>query len=72
MFYIFSCRYNSRTIQYIKFKFSTLLSYTKTTKCVKFQGVGCTGVKVGIFRISPIASLVLEKKLFEVVYICYF
>ena len=57
MFYIFSCCYNSRTIQYIKFKFEALLSYTKTIKCVKFQGVWCTGVRVGVFRISPIASL---------------
>ena len=54
MFYIFSCCYNSRTIQYIKFKFEALLSYTKTTKCVEFQGVWCTGVRVGVFRISPI------------------
>ena len=57
MFYIFSCCYNTRTIQYIKFKFEALLSYTKTTKCVKFQGVWCTGVRVGIFRISPIHPL---------------
>ena len=57
MFYIFSCCYNLRTIQYIKFKFEALLSYTKTTKCVKFQGVWCTGVRVGVFRISPIVVL---------------
>ena len=55
MFYIFSCCYNSRTIQYIKFKFKALLSYTKATKYVKFQDVWCTGVRVGVFRISPIA-----------------
>ena len=53
MFYIFSCGYNSRTIQYIKLKFEALLRYTKTIKCVKFQGVWCRGFKVGIFRISP-------------------
>ena len=40
----------------MKFKFEALLSYTKTTKCMKFQGVWCTGVIVGIFRISPIAG----------------
>ena len=38
----------------MNFKFKALLSYTKTTKCVKFQGVWCTGVTVGVFRISPI------------------
>ena len=54
MFYVFSCCYNSRTIQYIEFKFEALLSYTKATKNVKFQCVWCTGVRVGIFRISPI------------------
>ena len=54
MFYLFSCCYNSRIIQYMNFKFQALLSYTKTTKCVKFQGVWCTGVRVGVFRISPI------------------
>ena len=54
MFYLFSCCYNSRTIQYMNFKFEALLSYTKTTKCVKVQGVWCRGVRVGVFRISPI------------------
>ena len=58
MFYIFSCCYNSRTIRYIKFKFEALLSYTKTTKYVKFQCVWCTGARVGIFRISPIETTI--------------
>ena len=58
MFDIFSCCYNSRTIQYIKFKFEALLSYTKATKYVKFQDVWCTGVRVGVFRISPIWMIV--------------
>ena len=60
MLYIFSCCYNSSTIQYIKFKFKALLNYTKTIKCVKFQGVWCTGVRVGNFRISPIVKLSLS------------
>ena len=41
----------------MNFKFLALLSYTKTTKCVKFQGVWCTGVRVGVFRISPIKEV---------------
>ena len=54
VFYIFLSGYNFGTIQNTKFKFSAFLSFMKTTKYVKFQSLGCTGFKVGIFRISPI------------------
>ena len=71
MFYIFSCCYNSRTIQYIKFKFEALLSYTKTTKCLKFQGVWCTVVRADVFRISLIANRYEQWSCGRDFYLCY-
>ena len=51
--------YNSGTIQDIKFKFLAFLSLMKATRRVKIQSAGCTGFKVGIFRITPIQDLPL-------------
>ena len=48
MVYILLSGHNSRTIQDIKFKFSVILSFVETTKCVKFQNAMCTGCKIGI------------------------
>ena len=56
IFYLFLSGYNAGTFQDIKFKFSASLSFVEATKCVKFQSARCTGVKVDIFRISPILS----------------
>ena len=56
MFYIFLGGYNSRTTLDIVFKFLALLSCVEATKCVKFQSPRCSGIKVGIFRISPIVK----------------
>ena len=55
--YIFLSGYNSGTIQDIKFKFSAFLSFVKATKCAKIQCAGCTGFKVGIFKMSPIKGI---------------
>ena len=54
MFYIYLSGYNSKTIQDVKFKFSAFLSLVEATKYAKFQSARCTGLKVGIFRKSPI------------------
>ena len=54
MFYVFLSGFNSRTIQDIKFKFSAFLNFAEAIKCMKFQSARCTGLKVDIFRISPI------------------
>ena len=51
MFYIFLSGCNSRTIQDIKFKFSTFLRLVEATTCEISK---CTGFKIGIFRICPI------------------
>ena len=61
MFYIFLSGHNSRNIQDIKFKFSAVLNLVEATKNVKFQSARCTGIKVGIFRISPIFILYLRR-----------
>ena len=58
MFYLFLSGYYSRTMQYIKFKFSSFL-IVEVTKCVEFQSARCTDFKVGIFRISPMRHLFL-------------
>ena len=57
-FYIFLGGYNSRTIEEIIFEFSAFLSFVEATKCMKFQILRYTGLKVGIFRIGPITPSV--------------
>ena len=54
MFIVFLDDYNSLTVYDIKLKSTAFLSYVEVNKCVKFQSPRYKGVKVGIFRISPI------------------
>ena len=62
--YIFLIAYNSKTTyDIIKFKFSAFLSFVEVTKCVKLQSHRCTGVKVGVFRISPVSSRLMTVRL---------
>ena len=54
MFIVFSGDYNFETVQAIKLKFLAFLCCVGVTKCMKFQIPRYKGLKVCIFRISPI------------------